>query len=176
MTRRRANWAGRPIWCTPGVRQSRLHDRVQVPRAMAEDRSNPRRRAAGCRLRDDAAALRGAAGLLVRVHATAGPSCSTRTPPRFCIRAGGGCSGCSACSAGGRPRRSCTTNIWPRARAEHGAHATVVPDVPVVFSPVEPFRGLTAFTVAVVCSFNYDEPLPRPSWRRRRWCPTSSSM
>lgn len=40
-----------------------------------------------------------------------------------------------------------------------GGHATLVPDVPVVFEHVERFPRTEAFTVAVVCSFNYDEPV-----------------
>lgn len=40
-----------------------------------------------------------------------------------------------------------------------GGHATLVPDVPVVFEQVERFPRTDAFTVAVVCSFNYDEPV-----------------
>jgi glycosyltransferase involved in cell wall biosynthesis len=40
-----------------------------------------------------------------------------------------------------------------------GAHATLVPDVPVIFSRTEPFARPSEFTVAVVCSFNYDEPI-----------------
>jgi glycosyltransferase involved in cell wall biosynthesis len=41
-----------------------------------------------------------------------------------------------------------------------GAHATVVADVPVLFDRIEPFARPKAMSVAVVCSFNYDEPLP----------------
>jgi glycosyltransferase involved in cell wall biosynthesis len=40
------------------------------------------------------------------------------------------------------------------------AHATVVADVPVIFPDSVPFARPDAFSVAVVCSFNYDEPLP----------------
>lgn len=40
-----------------------------------------------------------------------------------------------------------------------GGHATVVPDVPVIFPQVEKFDRPHEFTVAVVCSFNYDEPV-----------------
>jgi glycosyltransferase involved in cell wall biosynthesis len=40
------------------------------------------------------------------------------------------------------------------------AHATVVSDVPVIFPDPLPFARPDAFSVAVVCSFNYDEPLP----------------
>ncbi|MGQ0734899.1 MAG: glycosyltransferase [Acidobacteriota bacterium] len=42
-----------------------------------------------------------------------------------------------------------------------GAHATVVPDVPVVFPDRQAFRRPRNFTVAVVCSFDYDEPVAR---------------
>jgi glycosyltransferase involved in cell wall biosynthesis len=41
-----------------------------------------------------------------------------------------------------------------------GAHATVVPDVPVVFPEKQPFPRPAAFTVTAVCSFDVDEPLP----------------
>lgn len=40
-----------------------------------------------------------------------------------------------------------------------GGHVTLVPDVPVVYDDVEVFQRPEAFTVAVVCSFNYDEPV-----------------
>jgi glycosyltransferase involved in cell wall biosynthesis len=43
---------------------------------------------------------------------------------------------------------------------EAGGHATLVPDVPVIFEPRDRFPRPAGFTVAVVCSFNYDEPLP----------------
>jgi len=42
---------------------------------------------------------------------------------------------------------------------EGGGHATVVTDVPVIFPDKEPFVRPSAFVVAVVCSFNDDEPL-----------------
>ena len=42
---------------------------------------------------------------------------------------------------------------------ETGAHATLVPDVPIEFAHREAFPRPTGFTVAVVCSFNYDEPV-----------------
>lgn len=42
---------------------------------------------------------------------------------------------------------------------EAGGHATIVPDVPILFERVERFPRTDAFTVAVVCSFNYDEPV-----------------
>lgn len=62
-------------------------------------------------------------------------------------------------------RRAATTlvhnehiaNIVERA----GGHATLVPDVPIVYeSAAFPYDKQAQFTVAVVCSFNYDEPLP----------------
>jgi glycosyltransferase involved in cell wall biosynthesis len=40
-----------------------------------------------------------------------------------------------------------------------GGHAIVVPAVPIVYDELEPFPKPDAFTVAVVCSFNYDEPI-----------------
>ena len=40
-----------------------------------------------------------------------------------------------------------------------GGHATLVPDVPVIFEHLQPFARPSAFSVAVVCSFNPDEPL-----------------
>lgn len=40
-----------------------------------------------------------------------------------------------------------------------GGHATLVPDVPVIFPEVEKFARPPEFCVAVVCSFNPDEPL-----------------
>lgn len=60
-------------------------------------------------------------------------------------------------------RRAATTLVTNRhigalVRAA-GAHATIVPDVPVVFPRVEPFERDERFTVAVVCSFAGDEPL-----------------
>jgi glycosyltransferase involved in cell wall biosynthesis len=39
-----------------------------------------------------------------------------------------------------------------------GGHATLVPDVPVLFPAAHPFPRTSAFTVAVVCSFAGDEP------------------
>jgi glycosyltransferase involved in cell wall biosynthesis len=40
-----------------------------------------------------------------------------------------------------------------------GGHATLVPDVPIVYDELEPFRRPDGFVAAVVCSFNYDEPV-----------------
>jgi glycosyltransferase involved in cell wall biosynthesis len=60
-------------------------------------------------------------------------------------------------------RRSATTIVHNEHLAEvvrsAGAVPTIVPDVPVVYGEVEPFAKPEAFTVAVVCSFNYDEPV-----------------
>ena len=60
-------------------------------------------------------------------------------------------------------RRAATTLVHNEHLAKvvrgWGAHATVVPDVPIVYSSLEHFDKPQAFTVAVVCSFNYDEPL-----------------
>jgi len=61
-------------------------------------------------------------------------------------------------------RRAATTLVHndhiARLVAEAGGHATLVPDVPIVFEKRETFSRPAGFTVAVVCSFNYDEPLP----------------
>src|SRR5688572_24473265 len=40
-----------------------------------------------------------------------------------------------------------------------GGHATLVPDVPVRFGAIQPLERTTQFLVAIVCSFNYDEPV-----------------
>jgi glycosyltransferase involved in cell wall biosynthesis len=60
-------------------------------------------------------------------------------------------------------RRAATTLVHndhqARLVADMGAHATQVPDVPVIYSRVEPFAKPDAPVVAVVCSFNYDEPI-----------------
>jgi glycosyltransferase involved in cell wall biosynthesis len=40
-----------------------------------------------------------------------------------------------------------------------GGHATVVPDVPVIFERRANFQRPPEFTVAAVCSFDYDEPV-----------------
>ena len=40
-----------------------------------------------------------------------------------------------------------------------GGHATIVPDVPVVFQDSEPFHSTAEFSVVAVCSFDYDEPI-----------------
>lgn len=60
-------------------------------------------------------------------------------------------------------RRAVTTLVHNDHIADYvtrgGASATLVPDVPIVYSAIEPFPRPEAFTVAVVCSFNYDEPV-----------------
>jgi len=60
-------------------------------------------------------------------------------------------------------RRAATTLVHnehqARLVAGMGAHATAVPDVPVVYAQVEPFSKPGTPVVAVVCSFNYDEPI-----------------
>jgi glycosyltransferase involved in cell wall biosynthesis len=60
-------------------------------------------------------------------------------------------------------RRAATTLVHNDHLAEKvrraGGHATLVPDVPVIFAEVDPFLHPPQFCVAVVCSFNPDEPL-----------------
>ena len=60
-------------------------------------------------------------------------------------------------------RRAATTLVSNEHLAElvraAGAHATLVPDVPIVFHDREPFPRPEAFTVAAVCSFDRDEPI-----------------
>jgi glycosyltransferase involved in cell wall biosynthesis len=60
-------------------------------------------------------------------------------------------------------RRAATTLVHNDHQAAlvrgMGAHATLVPDVPIVYAAVEPFAKPVAPVVAVVCSFNYDEPI-----------------
>ncbi len=41
-----------------------------------------------------------------------------------------------------------------------GGPTTMVTDVPVIFRNAEPFVRPAGFAAAVICSFNYDEPLP----------------
>jgi glycosyltransferase involved in cell wall biosynthesis len=40
-----------------------------------------------------------------------------------------------------------------------GGRATLVPDVPVKFASIQPLERTSDFLIAVVCSFNYDEPI-----------------
>lgn len=60
-------------------------------------------------------------------------------------------------------RRAVTTLVSNEHLAAHvrtlGGDATVVPDVPIVFPEVEPFRRPRAFVVVAVCSFDVDEPV-----------------
>jgi glycosyltransferase involved in cell wall biosynthesis len=60
-------------------------------------------------------------------------------------------------------RRAATTLVHNDHQAalvrEMGAHATSVPDVPIVYAAVEPFARPAAPVIAAVCSFNYDEPI-----------------
>lgn len=60
-------------------------------------------------------------------------------------------------------RRAATTLVSNEHLADlvraAGGHATVVPDVPIVFEERELFPRPSAFTVAVVCSFDRDEPV-----------------
>jgi glycosyltransferase involved in cell wall biosynthesis len=60
-------------------------------------------------------------------------------------------------------RRARTTLVHNEHLAETvramGARSTLVPDVPVVYAEIEPFDNHGKFTLAVVCSFNYDEPV-----------------
>ena len=61
-------------------------------------------------------------------------------------------------------RRAATTIVHNEHTADivrgWGGHATIVADVPVLFERVETFARPDGMSVAVVCSFNYDEPLP----------------
>ena len=60
-------------------------------------------------------------------------------------------------------RRAATTLVHNDHQAaivrQMGAHATLVPDVPIVYPAVEPFKKPAAPVIAAVCSFNYDEPI-----------------
>ena len=60
-------------------------------------------------------------------------------------------------------RRAATTLVSNAHLADivhaGGGHATIIPDVPVIFSEVHSFPRSREFTVAVICSFNYDEPI-----------------
>lgn len=58
-----------------------------------------------------------------------------------------------------RARTTIVHNDHLRALVEsHGGRATVVPDIPVRFQNMEPYPLPPGFNVAVVCSFNPDEP------------------
>ena len=60
-------------------------------------------------------------------------------------------------------RRAATTIVTNEHLANvvraGGGRATLVPDVPVRFPAIEPRTRTEKFLVAVVCSFNYDEPV-----------------
>jgi glycosyltransferase involved in cell wall biosynthesis len=60
-------------------------------------------------------------------------------------------------------RRAATTIVHNEHQAALvrglGAHATVVQDVPIVYSKVERFVNPGSPVIAAVCSFNYDEPI-----------------
>ncbi len=60
-------------------------------------------------------------------------------------------------------RRAATTLVHAEHIAafvrEAGGHATLVPDVPIVFPDAVPFERPVGLVIAVVCSFNYDEPI-----------------
>ena len=59
-----------------------------------------------------------------------------------------------------RARTTLVSNEYLAARLRaNGAHATVVPDVPIMFQRIEPFPRSKDFTVAAVCSFDQDEPI-----------------
>ena len=60
-------------------------------------------------------------------------------------------------------RRASTTLVHNEHIAalvqQAGGHATLVPDVPIEYAERERFPRPAGFAVAVVCSFNYDEPI-----------------
>lgn len=60
-------------------------------------------------------------------------------------------------------RRAATTIVTNEYLATHvragGGHVTIVQDVPVVYQESDAFSVPEAFSVAVICSFNYDEPI-----------------
>lgn len=60
-------------------------------------------------------------------------------------------------------RRVCTTFVTndhlARLIEAAGGHATIVPDVPVVFPDTTPFQRPPTLTIGVVCSFDDDEPI-----------------
>jgi glycosyltransferase involved in cell wall biosynthesis len=60
-------------------------------------------------------------------------------------------------------RRAATTLVHNPHMAslvhQAGGHATLVPDVPILFESDESFPRPPSPTIAVVCSFNYDEPV-----------------
>ena len=60
-------------------------------------------------------------------------------------------------------RRAATTIVTNDYLAQRiasiGGHSTIVTDVPVVYERVETFSTAASCSVAVICSFNYDEPI-----------------
>ena len=60
-------------------------------------------------------------------------------------------------------RRAITTIVTNDHLAQRvrdaGGHATIVRDVPIKYPESDAFQPEGAFSVAVVCSFNYDEPI-----------------
>ena len=60
-------------------------------------------------------------------------------------------------------RRAITTIVTNEYLAAHiesgGGHATIIRDVPVIYDITEQFSTNDTFSIAVVCSFNYDEPI-----------------
>jgi len=60
-------------------------------------------------------------------------------------------------------RRACTTFVTndhlARLIEAAGAHATIVPDVPVVFADTTPFQRSRSLTIGIACSFDSDEPI-----------------
>jgi glycosyltransferase involved in cell wall biosynthesis len=60
-------------------------------------------------------------------------------------------------------RRAITTIVTNEYLASHvesgGGHATIIRDVPVMYDITEHFSISDKFSIAVVCSFNYDEPI-----------------
>jgi glycosyltransferase involved in cell wall biosynthesis len=60
-------------------------------------------------------------------------------------------------------RRAITTIVTNEYLADQvesgGGHATIIRDVPVIYDITEQFFTNDKFSIAVVCSFNYDEPI-----------------
>ena len=60
-------------------------------------------------------------------------------------------------------RRAITTIVTNEYLADHvesgGGHASIIRDVPVLYDITEQFPTNDKFSIAVVCSFNYDEPI-----------------
>lgn len=60
-------------------------------------------------------------------------------------------------------RRALTTIVTNEHLAAHvesnGGHATIIRDMPIIYEITERFSTNDKFSLAVVCSFNYDEPI-----------------